>query len=664
MTLPVTFLRLLRAQNEMVGQKRKKSAIAAEVDDELKEKRRVQWKLNQRNSRQKRTNLASTLTKENSDAAEAIEALERRLEALAGSAVVAREPMSVFRGNAAVRIIDEYYQVFQNGFATCPVQQQFQYDFVRKIMTTSTSFMNAQGAESVVNQWRLMTTSHHSLRIRPLSCEYMKEEDGVVVRAVSRQLNLQALMSKLLATFMGRLQRPNLLQAQGYIGGRWNPSTGVNVGSIAAMDVVDTEAAVAAAGDALAAWKSRTPFERSGVLQKWDRLLRDNTNDLAFIMSTESGKPLAEAAGEVAYAADYLRFFAHECLRHEGFLVPSHLPGRRLMAMRQPVGVCAMITPWNFPIGMLARKVAPALAAGCTAVVKPAGTTPLSALAFAKLGHDAGVPDGVLNIVPAAHEAAPRIGRALATHPTVRKLSFTGSTSVGKLLAAQCATTMKRVSMELGGNAPFIVFDDANMDEAIDGLIQAKFRNTGQTCVCPNRVFVQATILQKFTDRLVDRVLDLTLGDAVSSGCHLGPLITSAAVDKVLVGGRPHLALGPNYMQATVLAKVTLDMHIANEEVFGPVVPLLAFETESDVIDMANATDMGLAAYCFTSDLGRAWRMSEALEAGMVGINAGVISAVQAPFGGIKQSGQGREGSIVGLDDYTELKYVAMAGLS
>ncbi|RHY37243.1 hypothetical protein DYB38_006053 [Aphanomyces astaci] len=664
MTLPVTFLRLLRAQNEMVGQKRKKSAIAAEVDDELKEKRRVQWKLNQRNSRQKRTNLASTLTKENSDAAEAIEALERRLEALAGSAVVAREPMSVFRGNAAVRIIDEYYQVFQNGFATCPVQQQFQYDFVRKIMTTSTSFMNAQGAESVVNQWRLMTTSHHSLRIRPLSCEYMKEEDGVVVRAVSRQLNLQALMSKLLATFMGRLQRPNLLQAQGYIGGRWNPSTGVNVGSIAAMDVVDTEAAVAAAGDALAAWKSRTPFERSGVLQKWDRLLRDNTNDLAFIMSTESGKPLAEAAGEVAYAADYLRFFAHECLRHEGFLVPSHLPGRRLMAMRQPVGVCAMITPWNFPIGMLARKVAPALAAGCTAVVKPAGTTPLSALAFAKLGHDAGVPDGVLNIVPAAHEAAPRIGRALATHPTVRKLSFTGSTSVGKLLAAQCATTMKRVSMELGGNAPFIVFDDANMDEAIDGLIQAKFRNTGQTCVCPNRVFVQATILQKFTDRLVDRVLDLTLGDAVSSGCHLGPLITSAAVDKVLVGGRPHLALGPNYMQATVLAKVTLDMHIANEEVFGPVVPLLAFETESDVIDMANATDMGLAAYCFTSDLGRAWRMSKALEAGMVGINAGVISAVQAPFGGIKQSGQGREGSIVGLDDYTELKYVAMAGLS
>ncbi|RHZ00075.1 hypothetical protein DYB26_011069 [Aphanomyces astaci] len=223
---------------------------------------------------------------------------------------------------------------------------------------------------------------------------------------------------------------------------------------------------------------------------------------------------------------------------------------------------------------------------------------------------------------------------------------------------------MKRVSMELGGNAPFIVFDDANMDEAIDGLIQAKFRNTGQTCVCPNRVFVQATILQKFTDRLIDRVLDLTLGDAVSSGCHLGPLITSAAVDKVLVGGRPHLALGPNYMQATVLAKVTLDMHIANEEVFGPVVPLLAFETESDVIDMANATDMGLAAYCFTSDLGRAWRMSKALEAGMVGINAGVISAVQAPFGGIKQSGQGREGSIVGLDDYTELKYVAMAGLS
>ncbi|ETV88809.1 hypothetical protein H257_00301 [Aphanomyces astaci] len=497
-------------------------------------------------------------------------------------------------------------------------------------------------------------------------------------------------MSKLLATFMGRLHRPNLLQAQGYIGGRWvnavsgatydiqNPSTGANVGSIAAMDVVDTEAAVAAAGDALASWKSRTPFERSGVLQKWDRLLRDNTNDLAFIMATESGKPLAEAAGEVAYAADYLRFFAHECLRHEGFLVPSHLPGRRLMAMRQPVGVCAMITPWNFPIGMLARKVAPALAAGCTAVVKPAGTTPLSALAFAKLGHDAGVPDGVLNIVPAAHEAAPRIGRALATHPTVRKLSFTGSTSVGKLLAAQCATTMKRVSMELGGNAPFIVFDDANMDEAIDGLIQAKFRNTGQTCVCPNRVFVQATILQKFTGRLVDRVLDLTLGDAVSSGCHLGPLITSAAVDKVmglvgqavragaqvLVGGRPHLALGPNYMQATVLAKVTIDMHIANEEVFGPVVPLLAFETESDVIDMANATDMGLAAYCFTSDLGRAWRMSEALEAGMVGINAGVISAVQAPFGGIKQSGQGREGSIVGLDDYTELKYVAMAGLS
>ncbi|RHY33196.1 hypothetical protein DYB32_003119 [Aphanomyces invadans] len=408
-----------------------------------------------------------------------------------------------------------------------------------------------------------------------------------------------------------------------------NPSNGATVGTIAAMDVTDTNDAVEAAGEALAAWKSRTPFERSEVLQKWDQLLRDNTKDLAVIMATESGKPLVEAAGEVAYAADYLRFFAHECLRYEGFMIPNHVPSRRLMAIRQPVGVCAMITPWNFPIGMLARKVAPALAAGCTAVVKPAGTTPLSALAFATLGHEAGVPDGVLNVVPATHDAAPRIGRALATHPTVRKLSFTGSTSVGKLLAAQCATTMKRVSMELGGNAPFIVFDDANLDEAVAGLIQAKFRNTGQTCVCPNRVFVQQSILEEFTGRLVDRVLDLTLGDAVSSGCNLGPLITPTAVDKV-----------------------TMDMNIANEEVFGPVVPVLSFDTEADVVEMANATDVGLAAYCYTSDLGRAWRMSEVLETGMVGINAGMISAVQAPFGGIKQSGQGREGSIVGLETF------------
>ncbi|KAF0686361.1 Aste57867_21805 [Aphanomyces stellatus] len=496
-------------------------------------------------------------------------------------------------------------------------------------------------------------------------------------------------MSAMVASFKGLLRRPDLLQVQGYIGGRWldalsgntytiqDPSTDADLGAVAAMDEADTDAAIEIARDAFTSWKARTPFERSAILQTWDRLLRENAADLAMIMAKESGKPLAEAVGEVSYSADYLKFFAHEVLRNDGFVIPTHQHGRKLLAMRQPVGVCAMITPWNFPIGMLARKVAPALASGCTAVVKPAEATPLSALAFAKLGEEAGVPAGVLNILPAPRDAAPRIGTFLATHSTVRKLSFTGSTAVGKLLAAQSASTLKKVSMELGGNVPFIVFDDADLDDAVDGLVQGKFRNTGQTCVCPNRVFVQANVLPAFAAKLTARVAALQQGNAVTSGHPLGPLISTAAVAKasalvhqavdagatVLVGGAPNTALGSHYMQPTVVDGVTMEMDIATEEAFGPLVPLLAFDTEAQVIAAANATDTGLAAYCYTNNLGRAWRVSEELEAGMVGLNTGLISAAQAPFGGVKQSGLGREGSIVGLDDYTELKYVCMAGL-
>ncbi|KDO28249.1 hypothetical protein SPRG_06299 [Saprolegnia parasitica CBS 223.65] len=493
----------------------------------------------------------------------------------------------------------------------------------------------------------------------------------------------------LTSAFKGLLRRPDLIQSQGYIGGRWlnaisgatytvlDPSLDAPLGDVAAMDAADTKAAIDAADVAFHEWKKTTPTHRAAILQKWDRLLRENELDLGMIMAKESGKPIAEAIGEVSYAADYLKFFGHEALRYEGFMIPSHAAGRRMMAMRQPVGVCAMITPWNFPIGMLARKVGPALAAGCTAVVKPAESTPLSALAFAKLGEEAGVPAGVMNIVPSPREAAAEIGRTLSTATQVRKLTFTGSTVVGKLLTEQCASTLKKVSMELGGLAPFIVFDDADIPQAVEGLVQAKFRNTGQTCVCPNRVYVQEGSFDAFAAALVARVAQLKQGIAHERGFDLGPLINAGAVTKLtavvedavahgataLLGATPS-PLGPAYMTPTVLTNVTPAMRVANEECFGPIVALQKFSTEDEVVKVANATEMGLAAYCFTKDLGRAWRMSENLEAGMVGINVGLISAVQAPFGGIKQSGLGREGSIIGMDDYTELKYVCMGGLA
>ncbi|OQR93673.1 succinic semialdehyde dehydrogenase [Achlya hypogyna] len=512
----------------------------------------------------------------------------------------------------------------------------------------------------------------------------------------------------LATSFKGLLRRPDLIQSQGYIGGRWlnaisgtdmahaktprhecswsslghtytvtDPSLDTPLGHVAAMTAEDTHVAIAAAEAAFQDWKKTTPTHRGAILQKWDRLLRENEADLGMIMAKESGKPIAEAIGEVSYAADYLKFFGHEALRSEGFMIPSHANGRRMMALRQPVGVCGMITPWNFPIGMLARKVGPALAAGCTAVVKPAAATPLSALAFAKLGEEAGVPAGVMNIVPSPHESAAEIGRTLCETPQVRKLTFTGSTTVGKQLTKQCAATLKRVSMELGGLAPFIVFDDADIPAAVEGLVQGKFRNTGQTCVCPNRVYVQAGSFDAFAEQLVARVAQLKQGIAHERGFDLGPLINPGAVDKLtgvvaeaiahgakpLLGATPSV-LGPAYMTPTVLTDVTPAMRVAQEECFGPIVALQKFHTEDEVVAAANATEMGLAAYCYTKDLGRAWRMSENLEAGMVGINVGLISAVQAPFGGIKQSGLGREGSIVGMEDYTELKYVCMGGLA
>ncbi|OQR95834.1 succinic semialdehyde dehydrogenase [Thraustotheca clavata] len=489
--------------------------------------------------------------------------------------------------------------------------------------------------------------------------------------------------------FKGLLRRPDLIQSQGYIGGRWlnalsgktytiiDPSLDAPLADVAAMTADDTNVAIEAADEAFQQWRNTTPNHRAAILQKWDRLLRENEADLGLIMSKESGKPIAEAIGEVSYAADYLKFFGHECLRYEGFMIPSHAHGRKMMAIRQPVGVCAMITPWNFPIGMLARKVGPALAAGCTAVVKPAESTPLSALAFAKLGEEAGVPAGVMNIVPSAREAASEIGRTLSVTPTVRKLTFTGSTVVGKILTEQCASTLKKVSMELGGLAPFIVFDDADIPAAVEGLVQAKFRNTGQTCVCPNRVYVQAGSFDEFSKQLVKRVSELKQGVAHQRGFDLGPLINSGAVEKLTavveeaieLGAKPLLGatknpLGPAYMTPTILTNISTNMRVAKEECFGPIVALQKFETEEEVLKAANNTEMGLAAYAFTQDLGRAWRMSEQLEAGMVGLNVGLISAVQAPFGGIKQSGLGREGSIIGMDDYTELKYVCMGGLA
>jgi succinate-semialdehyde dehydrogenase/glutarate-semialdehyde dehydrogenase len=477
-----------------------------------------------------------------------------------------------------------------------------------------------------------------------------------------------------------------LLRQQCYVNGAWvdapgraslpvhNPATGAQLGTVPAFDAAATERAVAAAHSAFPAWAAKTAKERGAILRRWNDLILANAADLAKLMTAEQGKPLAESKGEIAYAASFVEWFAEEAKRVYGDVIPGHQADKRILVLRQPVGVVAAITPWNFPAAMITRKVAPALAAGCTVVCKPATQTPYSALALAELAHRAGLPAGVLNIVTGP---AREIGGVLTGDARVRKLSFTGSTEIGKLLMAQCSKTMKKVSLELGGNAPFIVFDDADLDAAVAGAIASKYRNTGQTCVCANRLLVQKGVYEAFTEKLVAAVKKLRVGDGLAGETEQGPLIDAAALKKVeehvadatgkgarlATGGKRH-ALGGTFFEPTVLTGVTPAMMVAREETFGPVAPLFAFDTEKQAIAMANDTEFGLAAYLYTRDLARSWRVAEALEYGIVGLNTGLISTEVAPFGGVKESGTGREGSKYGILDYTEIKYLCIGGVA
>lgn len=477
-----------------------------------------------------------------------------------------------------------------------------------------------------------------------------------------------------------KLQNMELLIEKNFIGGHWvdaddgnrlavlDPASGQTLASVPHCGTAETRRAIAAADGAWPAWRALTAKRRSQLLQTWFRLIVDNADDLAQLITAECGKPLAEARGEVIYGASFIEWFAEECKRIYGENIPSPASNSRLMVIKQPIGVCAAITPWNFPLAMITRKVAPGLAAGCPVVVKPAEQTPLTALALARLAEQAGFPAGVFNVVTGNPA---EIGGELTANPTVRKLSFTGSTGVGRMLMAQCAPTIKKLSLELGGNAPFIVFDDADVDAAVDGAIAAKYRNTGQTCVCANRFLVQAGIYEEFADKLAARVQKLQVGAGTEAGVTQGPLINAAGLAKVqshvadaiaqgarvLCGGAPH-PRGGNFYQPTVLADVTPTMKVAREETFGPVAPIFRFETEAEAVQLANDTEFGLAAYFYSRDVGRCWRVGEALEYGMVGVNTGMISNEVAPFGGIKQSGLGREGSSYGIDEYLEIKYL------
>jgi succinate-semialdehyde dehydrogenase/glutarate-semialdehyde dehydrogenase len=483
-----------------------------------------------------------------------------------------------------------------------------------------------------------------------------------------------------------KLKDPTLLRQQCYVNGAWidaaggaklpvtNPATGEQLGTVPAINAAGTEAAITAAHKAFPAWAAKTAKERAVILRRWYELIMANQEDLAVLMTAEQGKPLAESRSEIAYAASFVEWFGEEAKRVYGDVIPGHQPDKRILVLRQPVGVVAAITPWNFPAAMITRKVAPALAAGCTAVCKPATQTPYSALALAELAHRAGIPAGVVNVITGP---AREIGGAMTADARVRKLSFTGSTEIGKLLMAQCAQTMKKVSLELGGNAPFIVFDDADLDAAVTGAIASKYRNTGQTCVCANRLLVQDGVYDVFTAKLVAAVHKLRIGDGLAGETEQGPLIDEAALKKVeehiadatskgaqiAAGGKRH-ALGGTFFEPTVLTGVTPAMMVAREETFGPVAPLFRFKTEQEAVQMANDTEFGLAAYLYTRDLARSWRVSEALEYGIVGLNTGIISTEVAPFGGVKESGTGREGSKYGILDYTEIKYVCVGGVS
>ncbi|MDF3839292.1 NADP-dependent succinate-semialdehyde dehydrogenase [Cupriavidus basilensis] len=482
---------------------------------------------------------------------------------------------------------------------------------------------------------------------------------------------------------MLKLQDPSLLRQQCYIDGRWvdaerhidvtNPATGERVGQVPLLGADETRQAIEAANRALPAWRARTAKERSALLRKWFELLLANQDDLARIMTAEQGKPFAEARGEIGYAASFIEWFAEEGKRVYGETIPAPVSNQRIVVTKEPVGVCAAITPWNFPAAMITRKAGPALAAGCTMVVKPASQTPLTALALVALAERAGIPAGVLSVVTGSASA---IGGELSSNPLVRKLTFTGSTEVGRTLMAQTASTVKKVSMELGGNAPFIVFDDADLDAAVEGAIVSKYRNAGQTCVCANRLYVHSKVYDAFAQKLVAAVSALKVGDGMDDGVRIGPLIDDKAVLKVeehitdaiskgarvLHGGKRH-ALGQSFFEPTVLADVKPDMLVAREETFGPLAPLFRFETEDEVVAMANDTEFGLASYFYARDLGRVWRVSERLEYGMVGVNTGLISNEVAPFGGVKQSGVGREGSHYGIEDYLVIKYTCMAGI-
>jgi len=477
-----------------------------------------------------------------------------------------------------------------------------------------------------------------------------------------------------------------LLKTNAYINGEWcgaadngrfdilNPATGAVIASLPDMGVVETREAIEAADAAWPAWRQKTGKERAGILRKLFFLMMENQEDLAQLITAEGGKPLAESRGEVAYGAAFIEWFGEEAKRTYGDLIPATFNDRRIVADKQPIGVCAAITPWNFPIAMVTRKVGPALAAGCPVVLKPARETPLSALALAELAERAGVPPGIFSVVTSS--SGKRIGGELTSNPIVRKLTFTGSTATGKVLMRQCADTIKKLSLELGGNAPFIVFDDADVDKAVAGAIASKYRNSGQTCVCVNRFLVQDGVYDEFAAKLTAAVEAMKVGNGVDEGVVQGPLINVAGLEKVqehvddavskgasvTVGGHRH-ALGGNFFEPTVLTDVTPDMAVAREETFGPVSPLFRFRTEEEAIAMSNDTEFGLAAYFYTRDSARTWRVSQALEYGIVGINEGIISTEVAPFGGIKESGLGREGSKYGIEDYLEIKYICMGGL-
>lgn len=484
---------------------------------------------------------------------------------------------------------------------------------------------------------------------------------------------------------MLKLQTQELLRTHCYIAGAWvaadsdktmpvhNPATGELLADVPECGANETRQAIEAAEAALPGWRAKSAAERGVILRRWAELLLEHQDDLALLMTLEQGKPLAEARGEVVYAASFFEWFAEEGKRAYGDVIPSPQADRRLLVIKQAVGVCAAITPWNFPAAMITRKLGPAMAAGCTMVFKPAEQTPLTAFALALLGEWAGVPAGVFNVV-AGNPVA--IGGELTSNPIVRKLSFTGSTEVGRLLMQQCAPTLKKLSLELGGNAPFIVFDDADLESAVEGAMVSKYRNAGQTCVCANRFLVQSGVYDAFAAKLAEKVASLKVGNGVEEGVSQGPLIDEAAVCKVeelvadavshgatVVGGGGRHELGGTFYKPTVLTGVSPHMRVACEEIFGPVAPLFRFDEEAEAIAMANNTEFGLAAYFYARDIGRVWRVSEALEYGMVGVNTGLVSTAVAPFGGVKQSGLGREGSFYGLDEYLEIKYIAIAGV-